>query len=126
MTVTCGRPGCSTPLLYSTQRSRLRAVSKSGVSLCQDRGMLRLTDFIIDCPDTMKLAAFYSEVTGRPIKEGSSEDWAGIQFGEIELAFIRVEDYRAPQWPDRQPPKQFRPGFEIDDRQAEPGPVLAL
>jgi hypothetical protein len=24
---------------------------------------LRLTDFIIDCPDTMALAAFYSEVT---------------------------------------------------------------
>jgi hypothetical protein len=33
--------------------------------------MLRLTDFIIDCPDTMELAAFYSEVTGRPVKEGS-------------------------------------------------------
>ena len=44
--------------------------------------MLRLTDFIIDCPDTMKLAAFYAEVTGRPVKEGSHEDWAGIQFGE--------------------------------------------
>jgi hypothetical protein len=48
--------------------------------------MLRLTDFIIDCPDTMKLAAFYSEVTGRPVKAGSHENWAGIQFGEIELA----------------------------------------
>jgi hypothetical protein len=45
--------------------------------------MLRLTDFIIDCPDTMKLAAFYSEVTGRPIKEGSHENWAGIKFGEV-------------------------------------------
>src|SRR4029077_5687676 len=63
-------------------------VSKSDVSLCQDRGMLRLTDFIIDCPNTMKLAAFYSEVTGRPIKEGSHENWAGIKFGEVELAFI--------------------------------------
>lgn len=63
--------------------------------------MLRLTDFIIDCPDTMQLAAFYSEVTGRPIKEGSHENWACIKFGEVELAFIRVDDYRAPQWPDR-------------------------
>ena len=59
--------------------------------------MLQLTDFIIDCPDTMTLAAFYSEVTGRPVKAGSHENWAGIQFGEIELAFIRVDDYRAPQ-----------------------------
>ncbi|MGA5312926.1 VOC family protein [Streptomyces pseudogriseolus] len=62
--------------------------------------MLRLTDFVIDCPDTMELAGFYSEVTGRPLEKHSSADWAGIQFGEIELAFIRVDDHRAPQWPD--------------------------
>ncbi|WP_416876610.1 VOC family protein, partial [Kitasatospora sp. SC0581] len=54
--------------------------------------MLRLTDFIIDCPDTMKLAAFYSEVTGLPVKEDSTDFWAGIRFGAIELAFIRVDD----------------------------------
>lgn len=41
----------------------------------------------------MKLAAFYADATGRPIKEGSTADWAGIQFGEIEPAFIRVDDY---------------------------------
>ena len=62
--------------------------------------MLRLTDFIIDCPDTMKLAAFYSGVTGLPVKEDSNEHWAGIQMGGIELAFTQVEDYRAPRWPD--------------------------
>lgn len=104
----------------------LAPVSKSGVSLWQDRGMLRLTDFIVDCPDTMKLAAFYSEVTGRPIKEGSSEDWAGIQFGEIELAFIRVDDYRAPQWPDSEHPKQFHLDFEVDEIESEQRRVLDL
>ena len=88
--------------------------------------MLRLTDFIIDCPDTMKLAAFYAEVTGRPVKEGSHEDWAGIQFGEVELAFNRVEDYRAPQWPDSEHPKQFHLDFEVDDIDAEQSRVLAL
>jgi predicted enzyme related to lactoylglutathione lyase len=88
--------------------------------------MLRLTDFIIDCPDTMKLAAFYSEVTGRPVKEGSDAHWAGIQFGEIELAFNRVEDYRAPRWPDSEHPKQFHLDFEVDDIEAEQSRVLAL
>jgi predicted enzyme related to lactoylglutathione lyase len=88
--------------------------------------MLRLTDFIIDCPDTMKLAAFYSEVMGLPVKEGSNENWAGIQFGEIELAFIQVEDYRAPQWPDSEHPKQFHLDFEVDDIEAEQRRVLAL
>lgn len=75
--------------------------------------MLRLTDFIIDCPDTMKLAAFYAEVTGRPIKEGSNENWASIKFGEIDPAFIRVDDYRPPRWPDSEHPKQFHLDFEV-------------
>src|ERR1700712_1568022 len=88
--------------------------------------MLRLTDFIIDCPDTMKLAAFYSEVTGRLVKEGSDENWAGVQFGEIELAFNRVEDYRAPRWPGSEHPKQFHLDFEVDDVEAEQSRVLAL
>jgi predicted enzyme related to lactoylglutathione lyase len=88
--------------------------------------VLQLTDFIIDCPDTMRLAAFYSELTVRPVKPDSTESWAGIGFGEIELAFIRVEDYRAPQWPDSQHPKQFHLDFEVDDIQAEHTRVLAL
>lgn len=88
--------------------------------------MLRLTDFIIDCPDAMKLAAFYSAVTGHPVKEGSHERWAGIRFGEIELAFNPVTDYRAPQWPDSEHPKQFHLDFEVDDIEAEQNRVLAL
>jgi hypothetical protein len=88
--------------------------------------MLRLTDFIIDCPDTKKLATFYSGVTGRPVKGDSDENWAGIQFGEIELAFNLVKDYLAPQWPDSEHPKQFHLDFEVDDIEAEQSRVLAL
>ena len=88
--------------------------------------MLRLTDFIIDCPDPMQLAEFYAEVTGRPVKAEGSDSWAGISFGEIELAFIRVDDYRAPRWPDSEHPKQFHLDFEVDDIDAEESRVLAL
>ena len=69
--------------------------------------MLQLLGFIIDCPDPMKLAAFYSQVTGRAIMEGSSDDFAGITFGEVDLAFQRVADYRPPRWPDDEHPKQY-------------------
>jgi predicted enzyme related to lactoylglutathione lyase len=88
--------------------------------------VLRLTDFIIDCPDAMALARFYSEVTGLPVKESSTEHWAGIQLGQIELAFTPVEDYRAPQWPDSEHPKQFHLDFEVDDIEAEQDRVLSL
>lgn len=88
--------------------------------------MLRLTDFIIDCPDTRALAGFYAEMTGRPVKPDSTEHWAGIELGELELAFQRIEDYRAPQWPDGEHPKQFHLDFEVDDMEAEHTRVLAL
>ena len=66
--------------------------------------MLQLLGFIIDCPDPMKLAAFYSQVTGRAIMQGSSDDFAAITFGEVDLAFQRVADYRPPRWPDGETP----------------------
>ncbi|WP_199040123.1 VOC family protein [Glycomyces salinus] len=88
--------------------------------------MLKLTDFIIDCPDTMKLAAFYAEVTGRAPKEDSTELWAGIPFGEVELAFQRVEDYVPPTWPSNEHPKQYHLDFEVDEFEPEQRRVIDL
>jgi predicted enzyme related to lactoylglutathione lyase len=88
--------------------------------------VLRLTDFIIDCPDALALARWYSEVTGVPVKEGSTKHWAGLRLGGIELAFTPVEDYRAPHWPDNDHPKQFHLDFEVDDIEAEQRRVVAL
>jgi hypothetical protein len=81
--------------------------------------MLQLLGFIIDCPDPMKLAAFYSQVTGRAIMEGSSGSFAGITFGEVDLAFQRVADYRPPRWPDDEHPKQYHLDFEVDEIEPE-------
>jgi Glyoxalase-like domain len=74
--------------------------------------MLQLLGFIIDCPDPVKLAAFYSRVTGRAIMEGSGDNMAGVTFGEVDLAFQRVADYRPRRWPDDEHPKITKPrGF---------------
>lgn len=88
--------------------------------------MLRLTDVIVDCPAPLELAAFYAAVTGCPITRRSDDSWAGIDVGGLELAFVRVEPYRAPQWPDDEHPKQFHLDFEVDDLEAEKSRVLAL
>jgi predicted enzyme related to lactoylglutathione lyase len=95
-------------------------------ALWHDRLMLQLLGFIIDCPDPMKLAAFYSEVTGRAIMEGSSDNFAGITFGEVDLAFQRVEDYRPPRWPDDEHPKQYHLDFEVDEIEPEQRRVVKL
>ncbi|MFG3341815.1 VOC family protein [Glycomyces sp. NPDC048151] len=86
--------------------------------------MLKLTDFIIDCPEPMKLAAFYAEVTGRPVKDTGS--WISIEFGEIELAFQQVDDFRPSSWPDDEHPKQFHLDFEVDDIDSEEQRLTAL
>ena len=88
--------------------------------------MLKLTDVIIDCPDAMELARFYSAVVGLPVKDDSTEQWAGIAMGGLELAFTPVEDYRAPQWPASEHPKQFHLDFEVDDLAGEHARVVGL
>ncbi|MCH7230872.1 VOC family protein [Glycomyces sp. L485] len=88
--------------------------------------MLKLTDFIIDCPDPMKLAAFYAEVTGREVLDKSDDEWAGIQYGEVELAFQRVDDYRPPRWPGNEHPKQYHLDFEVDEIEPERRRVVEL
>ncbi len=88
--------------------------------------MLQLLGFIIDCPDPMRLAAFYSEVTGRDLMEGSSDNAAGIPFGEVGLTFQRVEDYRPPRWPDDEHPKHYHLDFEVDLIKPEQRRVVEL
>src|SRR5215831_12379169 len=86
--------------------------------------MLQLLGFIIDCPDPMKLATFYAQVTGRAIIEGSGDSMAGVSFGEVDLAFQRVENYRPPRWPDDEHPKQYHLDFEVDDIESEQRRVI--
>jgi predicted enzyme related to lactoylglutathione lyase len=88
--------------------------------------MLQLLGFIIDCPDPMALADFYSRVTGRVLLQGSSEDMAVLAVGEVDLAFQRVDNYQAPRWPSDQHPKQFHLDFEVDLIEEEQRRVIAL
>ena len=88
--------------------------------------MLQLLGFIIDCPDPMKLAAFYSQVTGRPVIEGSGDTTAAISLGGVDLAFQRVEDYRPPRWPHGEHPKQYHLDFEVSEIEPEKRRVVGL
>ena len=103
-----------------------RRLALSVPALWQDRLMLQLLGFIIDCPDPMKLATFYSRVTGRAVMEGSGDDMAAITFGEVDLAFQRVAHYRPLRWPDDEHPKQYHLDFEVADIEAEQHRVIAL
>lgn len=82
--------------------------------------------FAIDCPDTLALAGFYSEVLGLDLEEGSDAEWATIGSGARSLAFQQVDDYRAPEWPGQDVPQQAHVDVMVANLDEAEAAVLAL
>ncbi|MGW5775965.1 VOC family protein [Streptomyces sp. NPDC003863] len=62
--------------------------------------LAQISTVVIDCGDPVRLAEFYSKVTGWEITD-SGEEYAALAGGEQPgLAFVRIEGYEAPAWPD--------------------------
>jgi len=58
--------------------------------------MLQLLGFIIDCPDPMRLAAFYSEVTGRSVIEGMARTkFLSWPIEDVNTVLIKTTDVPA-------------------------------
>jgi len=82
---------------------------------------------VIDGPDPLTLAAFYSELVGLPITY-RSEDWVVISESDEAsgFAFQRAVDHRPPRWPDPSHPQQFHIDVMVDDLAEGEVRVLAL
>lgn len=77
---------------------------------------MRLTAITLDCSDPLALAAFYQRATGLELHPESNDDFAGLTREDgLFLGFQRVEDYRAPRWPDQTVPQQIHLDFAVDD-----------
>jgi catechol 2,3-dioxygenase-like lactoylglutathione lyase family enzyme len=64
----------------------------------------RLGSVVLDCPDPLELAQFYSALLGLEIDENGDDDWRsltgpGSSLGVSTLAFRRAEDYVPGTWP---------------------------
>lgn len=81
----------------------------------------RFAQAVLDCPDPLSLAAFYSALTGlevEPLNGFPPEEVTGIDLmndGEPTLRFQIVEKYVPPTWPDGPVSQQFHIDFEVDD-----------
>lgn len=82
---------------------------------------------VIDCPDPVALAAFYSELMGLPVTY-RSDDWMVIAENDTTsgFAFQLAPDHRPPQWPEPERPQQFHLDVMVDDPIAAEPLVLAL
>jgi Glyoxalase-like domain len=84
-----------------------------------------LTRVVIDCPDPAVLATFWSQVLPYPERVEASSDRIVIARDDGTLPMIalqRVDDYRAPTWPDPPYPEQVHFDIGYDDR----APIEAL
>ena len=87
----------------------------------------RLHHIVLDCPDPLALARFYSELLGQPVTF-ESEDWVVVARDDTTsgLAFQLAPDHIAPQWPDPSRPQQVHVDVMVDDVAAADSQVLAI
>ena len=85
----------------------------------------RFPTIVIDCPDPVALATFYSAMLDW--KVDLSSDWAEIRadYGQC-ISFQQVEDYSAPAWPGQEHPQQMHLDVVVDDLDAGESAVLQL
>jgi predicted enzyme related to lactoylglutathione lyase len=91
---------------------------------------------ILDCPDALELARFYSQVLGWPVEDGSDSHFATLSppgggvspdrpDGRTTLAFQQIPDWVAPTWPGGAHPQQFHLDFSVGDFDAVEPVVVA-
>jgi catechol 2,3-dioxygenase-like lactoylglutathione lyase family enzyme len=87
----------------------------------------RLHHVIVDCPDPVGLARFYSELLGNPVTY-ADDDFAVVAADNRTsgVAFQRAPDHRAPTWPGPAVPQQIHLDVMVDDQAAAHERVLAL
>ncbi|MEU9110673.1 VOC family protein [Streptomyces sp. NPDC048483] len=77
---------------------------------------MKLSAITLDCPDPLSLAAFYQQATGLEPHPKSDADFAALNRADgLFIGFQRVDDYRAPSWPDQTVPQQLHLCFAVDD-----------
>ena len=59
----------------------------------------RLGSVVLDCPDPLELARFYSTLFGLEIDEHGDDDWRSLTGPGSTLGFRRSEDYVPATWP---------------------------
>jgi catechol 2,3-dioxygenase-like lactoylglutathione lyase family enzyme len=75
----------------------------------------RLHHIVLDCPDPVALAAFYSALLGQPVTY-STADFAVVSEDQTSsgVAFQRADGYRAPTWPVATVPQQAHLDVMVD------------
>ncbi|MEU0176065.1 VOC family protein [Streptomyces massasporeus] len=78
--------------------------------------LMKLSAITLDCPDPLALAAFYQQAIGLALHPKSDADFAALKSESgLSIGFQRVEEHRAPSWPDPAVPQQLHCCFRVAD-----------
>ena len=77
----------------------------------------------LDCANPVELAHFYSKITGlkvQPFDEGETAqtcEWLELldESNRTKMAFQKIDNYRAPTWPQGDIPQQVHMDFHAKD-----------
>ena len=80
----------------------------------------------LDCPDPLRLARFYQQITGGEPTVGS-EDFVVLAGGDnVRLDFQRTANHQPPPWPDPSAPLRAHLDFRVDDLDQAEAKLLNL
>ncbi len=85
----------------------------------------RLAMVTLDCADPRASAAFWSALLGWEVA-AVEDEYAMLTGPSHALGFGRVEDYRAPGWPNEAGSKQFHFDLAVDDLEQAEQTAVAL
>jgi catechol 2,3-dioxygenase-like lactoylglutathione lyase family enzyme len=82
---------------------------------------------VIDCPEPLALAQFYSELLGLPITY-QSDDWVVIAETDHTsgFAFQLAPDHQPPEWLNPARPQQFHIDVMVEDPEAAEPEVIGI
>ena len=85
----------------------------------------RLAMVTIDCADPAREAAFWAAALGWEVSY-SDENYGMVTKGDQRIGFGRVDDWKAPGWPNTSGTKQFHFDLAVDDLAVATAALVAL
>jgi predicted enzyme related to lactoylglutathione lyase len=87
---------------------------------------VRVRSVVLDCADPDALSSFYAALLGGR-RHHDDPDWCEVVLEDpaMKLAFQRVDDYRAPEWPEGSP-QQLHLDFTVTELVATSARAVSL
>jgi hypothetical protein len=87
--------------------------------------LARLASTALDCADPSSLADFWAQLVGGEVAF-RSDAFCAVKTDNGWLAAVKVDDYRAPTWPNPSVPKQMHLDLAVEDLDSAEAEALRL